>query len=145
MECVRFMKESGLNGRLLCFFDWGELVLWELPNLSVSVDGRLDTCYPRAVLDDHWSIYRGDMAAVKAVDLARADVALLRQGLPGTPALAGQTGWTIVYADPLAVVLVRDTARFPELRRWPLPVVRGPEALQGREWFPGAPPARGRP
>ena len=47
VAALEFIKQHGLRGNLLVFFDWGEECIWELPDSRVSIDGRLDTCYPR--------------------------------------------------------------------------------------------------
>ena len=141
LAAIEFIRQHGLTGNLLVFFDWGELCLWELPDSAVSFDGRLDTCYPRPLIAEHWKFYRGTPCAATQLDLGKADLALLPH-LPGAKWLAQQPGWMAAYVDPLAVVLVRDRARFPRLTALPLPVVAGPAAVTGRARFPDALPKR---
>jgi hypothetical protein len=141
LAAIEFIRQHELTGNLLVFFDWGELCLWELPASAVSFDGRLDTCYPRPVITEHWKLYRGQPCTAALLDLNKASVALLPH-LPGTERLAWQPGWTVAYVDPLAVVLVRDLKRFPRLAALTLPVQAGPSAVTGRARFPDAPPKR---
>lgn len=143
LAALEFIQAHGLKGNLLVFFDWGELCLWELPDSMVSFDGRLDTCYPHALIAEHWKFYRGIPFAAAQLDLHRADFALLPH-LPGTKWLAQQPDWMVVYVDPLAVVLVRDPKRFPQLTARPLPSRADMTAVMGRARFPDAPPRRRR-
>jgi hypothetical protein len=141
LAAIEFIRQHGLTGNLLVFFDWGELCLWELPESAVSFDGRLDTCYPRPLIAEHWKFYRGLPCTAALLDLDKASIALLPH-LPGTEWLARQPGWTVAYVDPLAVVLVHDRMRFPGLAALPLPVQAGAPAVTGRARFPDALPLR---
>jgi len=129
VAAVRFMRSHGLKGRLLVFFDWGELCLWHLPDCPVSVDGRLDTCYPRSVIRANWAVYNGELPDPSVLDLRSADIALLPSRLAGVALLRERLGWRTAYHDALATVLVREG--------WnQSPVVGGPEAVAGRSPFP---------
>lgn len=133
---IDFLQEHQMHGRMLVFFDWGEMVIFELPGSSVSMDGRLDTCYSRQLIDAHWKFYNGQPFDAKVLDINRADLALLPTRLAGTAALTHRPGWTVVYYDDLAVILAHNVEHFPELRSMSLPVL-GPEiTVMGRAPFP---------
>ncbi len=139
LAAIDFIRQHDLTGNLLVFFDWGELCLWELPGCAVSFDGRADTCYPTSLTVEHWKFYLAGPCSAAHLDTGRAALALLPH-LPGAIWLAHQPGWTVAYADPLAVVLVQDRTRFPRLAGLSLPVAAGPLAVTGRARFPDAPP-----
>ena len=142
VAAVQFIKQHELHGNLLVFFDWGEMCLWELPGSRVSIDGRLDTCYPADVIAAHWKFYNAGPFDPVALDVSHADFALLPSKLAGALALAKQDGWQAVYFDNLAVVLVRNVSQFPKLAELKLPVEGDASATQGRAAFPGRPSAR---
>jgi hypothetical protein len=102
----------------------------------VSIDGRLDTCYPRELISDHWKFYNDQPVNPKILDLNQADLALLPMNLAGGLALSKKPGWQAVYLDDLAVVLVRDARRFPKLQGGNFPVQGSLEAVVGRVPFP---------
>ena len=139
---VRFMQDHNLSGNLLVYFDWGELCLWELPDCSPSIDGRLDTCYSHDVISANWSLYNGQEVDPRALNISEAELALLPRQLAGVRMLIQEWGWKAVYADPLAVVLVRRLDLFPRLFGLRLPVVRGNDVIAGREPFPDHPSRR---
>jgi len=138
VSAIAFMRDHALTGNTVVFFDWGQEVLWELPDNPVSFDGRLDTVYPPAIMDAHWDLYAG-RSLDPALRLNAAVVALLPTGSGGVDLLRG-AGWNIVYRDPLATVLAGPLAHFPRLAGLSLPVLAGPAAVSGREDFPDAPP-----
>lgn len=139
VAAIKFIQQHELRGNLLSFFDWGEMCIWELPDSRVSLDGRLDTCYPRDVIAAHWKFYNDEPFDTNALNLARADFALLPVNLAGTLALVKEHGWQAVYLDDLAVVLVKDPNQFPKLNKLIFPVKGGSQATQGRAPFPALP------
>jgi hypothetical protein len=137
---VDFLREHQLHGRMLTFFDWGEMVIFDLPGCPPSMDGRLDTCYSRELIDAHWKFYNGEPFDGKVLDVDQADFALLPATLAGTAALAQRPGWTVIYHDDLAAILARDVSRFPELSSLSLPVAGSKSAVLGRAPFPNLSP-----
>jgi hypothetical protein len=142
VAAVQFIQQHELHGNLLVFFDWGEMCLWELPDSRVSIDGRLDTCYPFDVIAAHWKFYNAESFDRAALDVSRADFALLPSNLAGGLALTKQYGWQAVYFDNLAVVLVKNPNQFPKLAGVKLPLQGDSNATEGRAAFPDRPPAR---
>jgi hypothetical protein len=133
---IAFMKENGLNGRILVFFDWGEQVIFELPKSQPSIDGRLDTCYSRELIAAHWQFYNGKPYDEKLLNPDAADFALLPSNLAGGFALKERPGWRAIYYDDTAVLLARDAGRFPKLKQLVLPVQGPKEMATGRAAFP---------
>jgi hypothetical protein len=133
---IDFLQKYQLHGRMLTFFDWGEMVIFRLPGCPPSIDGRLDTCYSRELIAAHWKFYNDEPFDGKVLDLDQADLALLPANLAGTAALAHRPGWTLIYYDDLAVILAHDMNRFPELSSLSIPVVGPKSAVVGRSPFP---------
>jgi hypothetical protein len=142
VAAIQFIQRHELRGNLLSFFDWGEECIWELPDSRVSMDGRLDSCYPPEIIAAHWKFYNAEPFDTHALNLDRADFALLPLHLAGALALAKNDGWQPAYFDHLAVVLVKNPTQFPKLSGLELPVQGGSNATQGRAAFPNQSPAR---
>ncbi len=136
VAAINFIRQHDLHGNLLVFFDWGEMCFWNLPDSRVSIDGRLDSVYSPAVIAAHWNLYNGEPFDTNALNLARADFALLPSHLAGSVALAKTYGWQPVYFDDLAVVLVKNSGQFPKLAGLKLPVEGPATATEGRDPFP---------
>lgn len=142
VAAVDFIRQHELRGNLLVFFDWGEMCIWDLPASRVSIDGRLDSVYSPEVIAAHWNLYNGAPFDTNALDLAKADFALLPSSLLGAQVLVKKDGWTPVYDDDVAVVLVKNPPKFPKLAGLSLPVQGGPTATEGRDAFPNRLPPR---
>ena len=136
VAAVDFIRARALGGKLLVFFDWGDMAIFHLPGCPVSIDGRLDACYSRPLITAHWKLYNGEEVDQKVLPVAQADLALLPSNLAGTLALSKQPGWQIVYFDNTAALLVHDLQRFPSLAGLQLPVQGRTEAALGRARFP---------
>ena len=136
VAAIQFIRQYDVHGNLLVYFDWGEMCIWDLPNSPVSIDGRLDSVFSPAVIDAHWKLYNGEPFDTNALNLARADFALLPSQLAGAEMLAKNDGWHPVYFDDCAVVLVKNPAQFPKLAALKIPVQGPPDATQGRDPFP---------
>lgn len=135
VSAIEFIREHDIKGKLLVFFDWGEMTTFELPDCPPSIDPRLDTCYPRALFAAHWKFYNGEPCDPKVLDPFAADLALLPVRLAGAHLLAQHSGWKPVYFDDTAVVLVKEVARFPKLQGLTLPVQGPASASVGRAAF----------
>lgn len=135
VNAIDYIKAHQLTGDTITFFDWGQQVLWELPDNRVSFDGRLDTVYSRELMDAHWRLYMS-VEPGPGLLLNRARVALLPTGSGGVTLLL-RRGWLMTYGDPLATVLIRPAGGLT------LPTViqrAGAEAITGSVPFPDAPP-----
>ncbi len=141
VAAIAFMRDHGLTGNTLAFFDWGQQMLWELPENPVSFDGRMDTVFPPALMEAHWRFYAGE-APGPALDLNGAGLALLPTECGGVDFLR-RSGWALVYRDPLATILAKNPGTFAGLAPLKLPVLAGRAATQGRVPFPDSPPLLG--
>lgn len=107
VEAVRFIRRAGIRGNAIVYFDWAQQALWELPDSRVSFDGRLDTCYPRPIIDEHWRFFHGGVRPERTFSLEGADWAMIPPDSPAAPLLQG-VGWTRVYRDSVADVYVKE-------------------------------------
>jgi hypothetical protein len=132
-----FIRAHGIKGNALVFFDWGDMMISQLPGCSPSIDGRLDTCYSKQLIAEQWKLYNGEPVNQTVLPIDQADFALLPSRLAGTAALRDRPGWKLVYFDNTAAVLVRQPERFAALKELQVAVQGTPEAAAGRAAFPG--------
>lgn len=108
VSAVKFLEANRITGRILTEYDWGGYVRWKIPDATIFVDGRSDTVYPLAVIED-WARFvnaLGDWRDVPA--RYGAQVILLRRDQSVIPSLEQDAGWIPAYSDPFASVFVRD-------------------------------------
>lgn len=101
---LEFLRAHAVRGRLLVWFDWGELALWHLaPDVRVSIDGRRETVYSAAVQDRHLRFFFDAPGGAALPDELAADYIWIPKGLPAAVRLQ-QDGWARVYdGDPSAI------------------------------------------
>ncbi|HXJ46832.1 MAG TPA: hypothetical protein VNK47_09180 [Candidatus Dormibacteraeota bacterium] len=103
---VRFIEKNRLKGPLYNDFTSGGFLIWRLPSIPVSIDGRTNVHG-----DDRVKAYsdalRGLPGWEKDPDLARANLIIWPAKSPLPALLRCDSRFTQVFADPQAVVFVR--------------------------------------
>jgi len=127
-EVVAIVKQRGLQGRLVVWFDWGEYAIWHFaPDLLVSIDGRRETVYSDPVMQKHLNFYYVPASADAFLAETLPDHIWLPVDLPVVSSLLAD-GWMPLYRGPRSIWLSRDAsdaAPAPQL------------AESGRRCFPG--------
>jgi hypothetical protein len=124
-EAIAFLRDNQLQGRLLTYFDYGELAIWHLaPKLRVSYDGRRETVYSEAVVKVNLQFYSNapDVGFARRLE---ADYIWLPHGLP-VVALLERDGWHPMFRGPRSIVLARVPGAFTQPAPW-----------EGQRCFPG--------
>ena len=124
-EAIGFLEANSLRGRLLTYFNWGEMAIWHLaPEMRVSYDGRRETVYSPSVQEAHLRFYSKapDPAYATAIG---ADYIWVPHRLAVVPMLV-QRGWVELYRGDKSVVLGRS-----------MELLREPQPWTGPRCFPG--------
>ncbi|MBI5577495.1 MAG: hypothetical protein HY896_14180 [Deltaproteobacteria bacterium] len=126
LAAAEFLRKNPVPGNMFNFFDIGGFLDWQLyPKALTFIDGRT---YNGAVFMEHQTVtaafpgwenildkYGVTYIVTKAVDSAGMT-------LPIIPALANNPNWSLVFADGLFVVFVRNTPGNREyLQKFSLP------------------------
>ncbi len=124
-EAVTFLQGNPIEGRLLVYFDYGELAIWHLaPRLRVSYDGRRETVYSEAVQKAHQRFYSKSPDPGYARTL-KADYVWLPRRLP-VVGLLEREGWVEIFRGPLSVILGRQSGPYAQPAPW-----MGPRCFPG--------------
>jgi hypothetical protein len=124
-EAVAFLRSNLVRGRLLTYFDYGELAIWHLaPRLRVSYDGRRETVYSEAVQKAHQRFY-SKSPDVSYARLLKADYIWLPRWMPAV-ALLERDGWVAVFRGPQSVVLAPHAGAYTLPAPW-----TGPRCFPG--------------
>ena len=115
-EAAEFVARSGIHGRVLMWFDWGEYVIWHFsPQLRVSMDGRRETVYSDRVIDDHMQFYLGEAKALDLPARIAADYIWVPRWLPVVVKLRDR-GWMPIFEGPESVILAPNGSSVGQLR-----------------------------
>jgi cell division protein FtsI/penicillin-binding protein 2 len=86
--------------------DWGEYVIWKLPESKVSVDGRYWTVYPPDSIIQNMVFQAGWEGWEHYLDLYPHEIILT---VMGNKAIESHKGWVKIYQDHHARIFVRKT------------------------------------
>jgi len=118
-KAAEFLRKNPVPGKMFNFFDIGGFLDWQLyPQALTFIDGRT---YNTEVFMEHQTVTGGMPGWEKIVDKYGISYFVLKAMdssgmiLPIVPVLANDPGWSLVFADGLFVVFVRNT---PELREY---------------------------
>jgi hypothetical protein len=106
-----FVEEKQLTGPLYNHFNWGGYLVWRLPRLAVSMDGRGNVHDPETVRRafDTWN---GKPGWSSDQELLSSNLIIAERDIPLTQLLRLDSRWKIVYEDAIAVVFVRAEVRY---------------------------------
>lgn len=105
---VAFVKQNRFPGPLYNNFDWGGYLIWSLPELPVSIDGRGNVHGDLRIIRSirTWAGYPGwDLDP----ELANARLVIAELGRPLTSHLRHDARFKLVYEDDTAAVFVSAT------------------------------------
>ena len=104
---VQFMKANRLKGNILVPFDWGEYLIWHLPESRVSMDGRFRTVYPEKIIRENRYFNMGLPKGKTLVDQFSTDIILSRKPVHTQGLLNMEENWEKIYEDWNSKLFVR--------------------------------------
>jgi hypothetical protein len=108
VAAVKFINEKNYSGPLYNHFNWGGYLIWSLPRLLVSMDGRMnvhgDQRIQRSV--NTWSGLKGWESDA---ELLKARLVITGPNHALTNLMRTDSRFKLVYEDAVAVVFVAST------------------------------------
>jgi len=123
IQAAAFAEDQGYTGPLYNHFNWGGYLIWRLPHLKVSQDGRANI-YGDERIKQALLTWAGNPHWAEDSELNNAGVVIAESQYPLTAILRLDPRFTLVYQDETAVVFTRmhqDTPRsgFPAREQFP--------------------------
>jgi hypothetical protein len=126
---VAFMRRHDLHGNILGEFGWGQYLIWHLePGSKVFVDGRYDSVYPEAIVNEYLDLYFGNSGARKTLSAYPHDFVLLPVKAAGRAVIASAPGWGLIYRDGTAVLFARADSAAAQMPGIPIEGKLPPES-----------------
>jgi hypothetical protein len=100
---VRFIEQNHLSGPLFNHFNDGGYLIWRLPSLPVSMDGRTNVHGDERIAH-HYAVWTGKPVWASDPELAHANIVLARRETPLASLLRLDSRFRIVFEDVQAVV-----------------------------------------
>ncbi|MCL5744474.1 MAG: hypothetical protein M1541_11205 [Acidobacteria bacterium] len=113
---VDFIGRAGLHGRMLNDYNWGNYLIWALPEHKVFIDTRSEFYEWAGILPQYlrWMAIGEDPRRLP--DKYGIDFCLLRADAPISRVMALLPEWRLAYRDGEAVVLIRQGTQTGNLR-----------------------------
>jgi hypothetical protein len=105
VKAVTFLKEQEGGGPLYNHYDWGGYLMWNLPEMPVSMDGRANLHGDRR-MEQGEITWEGQPGWEQDPDLAAARVVIARANAPLTSLLRQEQRFRVGYEDEVAVVFL---------------------------------------
>ena len=107
---ARFVEERGYPGPLYNRFDWGSYLIWRLPNLPVSIDGRTNV-HDVNRTKRSIRVWNGMPGWASDPELSASRLVIAEKYVPLTQLLRMDSRFELVYEDEIAVVFIsRNTS-----------------------------------
>jgi hypothetical protein len=103
---ARFVEQHHLSGPLLNDLSWGGFLMWRLPQLPVSIDGRLDL-YGDARIQEFSNLWTGKPGWATDPELLRANLVITPRVSAIAALLNTDARFKAVYDDGQAMVFQR--------------------------------------
>ena len=105
---ARVVEERGYAGPLYNHYDWGSYLIWRLPRLAVSIDGRTNV-HDVARVTHSLAVWNGKHDWASDPELSAAHLVIAQKDLPLTQLLRLDSRFELVYEDQVAVVFITKT------------------------------------
>ncbi|MDX1394069.1 MAG: hypothetical protein R3195_06755 [Gemmatimonadota bacterium] len=107
VRAVEVLRQAEVRGNVATYFDWGEYVIWHLPDVRVGMDGRRETVYPDTIYTEYLRFQHGVEGWRQVIDRPETDLVLFSTTWPTVQLLELEPGWQTVYEDETAAIFAR--------------------------------------
>jgi hypothetical protein len=109
---LAFMREHDLHGNVLCEFGWADYMLFhDARAVRIFIESIFEAYYPPTVQSDFAAVTYGEPGAARVLDTYSNDLVLMPTGSPAYQLLMAQTGWQLIFRDPVASLFARAGSR----------------------------------
>ena len=106
VAAVAFVEKQGHHGPLYNHFEWGGYLIWRLPHLKVSMDGRANI-YGDERIKQAFLTWNGNSHWTEDSELNKAGVVIARKDKALAALLRLDPRFKVAYQDEIAVVFTR--------------------------------------
>src|ERR1700687_248363 len=127
---MAFMREHDLHGNVLSDFGWADYLLFHDGTRSkIFIESIFEAYYPHQLQSDFAAINYAEPGAAHVLDAYPNDFVLMPSGSPACALLMAQTGWRLIYRDPVSALFARSGSPAARLAAVPLLVRSAPASV----------------
>ena len=108
---IAFLKDRNLRGNILNQFEWGDYIIWYLPQSRIFIDARAELVYPDRVMLEYAEFYYDKPGARRALDAYPTDFVLMKNATGGCRVVESDRAWKVVYKDSVATLFAPASSR----------------------------------
>jgi hypothetical protein len=109
VKAVEFVRQNNYGGPLFNSFNWGGYLIWSLPQIPVSIDGRGNIHGQR--VESARQIWMGYSGWDSDRELMQSRIVIAEVGSPLASLLRMDSRFKLVYEDGTAAVFVRNSVK----------------------------------
>lgn len=114
---LAFMRRHDLRGNVLCEFGWADYLLFhDAARTKIFIESIFEAYYPHRMQSDFAAVYYAEPGAARVLDAYPSDFVLMPTGSAAYSLMMAQTGWRLIYRDPVSALFARagsPAARLP--------------------------------
>ncbi|HVA40833.1 MAG TPA: hypothetical protein VNF49_09220 [Candidatus Binataceae bacterium] len=105
---LAFMQKHDLHGNVLCEYGWAGYFIWhDAPRSRVFMESLFEAYYPHRVQSDFAAVFYAEPGAARVLDAYPNDFVLMPTGSAAYSLMMAQTGWRLIYRDPVSALFAR--------------------------------------
>jgi hypothetical protein len=108
VEAVEFLRANNFQGLLFNHFDWGGYLIWQLPSMKVSIDGRGNVHGDKRV-EKSLQVWSGKPGWDTDSDLLKSKIIISQADQPLCSLLLLDERFRLLYQDDLAKIFERKS------------------------------------
>ncbi len=113
VAAVAYMREQGIQGRVLNEYTWGGYLIWQAPEYKTFIDGRTDIFDYTGVLNEYIAFHRVLEDPKTLLEKYAVEYCLLNKDTPVVSVLGYLPNWKQIYTDDLAVIFAKTPEQTP--------------------------------
>ena len=103
---MKYLQALAPGPRVLNYYNWGGYLMLHAPEFKLFIDGRANTIYDERVYKDYLALIGATDGLPARLALYAPDVALLPPGPLARTLVSPEYGWTLLYLDEVAAIMV---------------------------------------
>jgi hypothetical protein len=127
---LAFMREHKLGGNVLCEFGWADYLLFhDAARTKIFIESIFEAYYPHRQQADFAAVYYAEPGAARVLDAYPNDFVLMPTGSAAYGLMMAQTGWRLIYRDPVSTLFARAGSPAAQLAGVPDLVTSAPPSV----------------
>ena len=105
------------------------MIFHDSARFKIFIESMFEAYYPHQVQSDFAAVYCGEPGAARVLDQYSNDFVLMPTGSPAYTLMMVQSGWRLIYRDPVSALFARAGSRAAQIVGAPELVAAAPPSV----------------